>query len=79
MLESGRLQNAIEQHERAIQIRPDYEEAHNELAFALLQAGKVNEAMQQWETTLRLDPSNQDAQRELERDTQIRWSGAPTP
>jgi tetratricopeptide (TPR) repeat protein len=54
---AGRWDKAIAEFEHAIQLRPDYADAHFRLALALWQAGRHDEAISQREEALRLDPS----------------------
>ncbi len=60
-LRTNRLEDAVEQYERAIQLKPDHEAALNNLAFALLQLGVVNEAVDRLEQVVRIDAKSADA------------------
>jgi tetratricopeptide (TPR) repeat protein len=53
---SGRVQEAMQQYEEALRLKPDYAMARNNLAGALLRLGKVQEAISQYEQALRLNP-----------------------
>jgi tetratricopeptide (TPR) repeat protein len=57
----GNTQEAVEQYEQALKIRPDYAEAHNGLGVALMQLGNVQQAIDHWERTLQLSPSSDTA------------------
>ena len=61
MAEQGKLDEAIPHLERAIQLKPDYTEAHNNLSFALTQQGKWNEAIRHFERALQLKPDYAEA------------------
>jgi tetratricopeptide (TPR) repeat protein/4-amino-4-deoxy-L-arabinose transferase-like glycosyltransferase len=52
----GKFQEAIEQYEQALRIKPDYAEAHRNLGIALSQIGKFQEAIGQYEQALRINP-----------------------
>ena len=58
---AGRLDEAIVHYQRALQIRPDYGLAHNNLGNVLLRLGRPDEALQHFRDALRLDPSNAEA------------------
>lgn len=49
---------AIDLFERAIALRPDYAEAHNNLGLALTQTGRPREAISHLEKSLQLKPSS---------------------
>jgi tetratricopeptide (TPR) repeat protein len=53
LMSQGRLQEAIEQYEQALRLRPNYVLAQNNLGIALQQAGRVQEASQHYEQALR--------------------------
>jgi Flp pilus assembly protein TadD len=46
---------------RALQINPDYAEAHNNLGSVLMEEGRSTEALQHYEEALRLKPDYADA------------------
>jgi tetratricopeptide (TPR) repeat protein len=56
LLGTGRLPEAMEQYELALQIKPDLADTHYNLGNALLQMGRLPEAMEQYEQALRLKP-----------------------
>src|ERR1017187_8786847 len=56
LLQAGSLDNAIRHYEQALQIKPDYADAHNNLGLALAQTGKIEEAIAHYEQALRLTP-----------------------
>jgi tetratricopeptide (TPR) repeat protein len=60
-----RLPEAIACFERALQLRPDYFEAHNNLGLALTQAGRPAEAVPHLEAALRLKPAAHQAHNNL--------------
>jgi Flp pilus assembly protein TadD len=51
----------VDQYQRALQIRPDYALAHNNLASTLLQTGNSDEALAHFREAIRLDPTNAEA------------------
>jgi tetratricopeptide (TPR) repeat protein len=61
----GRMQEAIEHWERALEIRPDYVSAHVNLGNALLGSGKVKEAIAHYEQALRIKPDYAEAHNNL--------------
>ena len=61
----GRLNEAIHQYHKALQIKPDSFEAHYNLANALLSQGKKDEAIDQFKLVLSVDPGNIQAQKIL--------------
>ncbi|MGA2139968.1 MAG: tetratricopeptide repeat protein [Verrucomicrobiia bacterium] len=62
---AGRMQEAIGEYEQALRLKPDYVEAHENLAAALVQLGNVPEAMEHWEQVLRIKPDRTDAHNNL--------------
>ncbi|MGD1032034.1 MAG: tetratricopeptide repeat protein [Opitutaceae bacterium] len=50
----GRMPDAIAHYERALRLKPDYAEAHNNLGIALDAVGRTQEAIAQVEEALRL-------------------------
>lgn len=44
--------------EKAIQLQPDYADAHYNLGSVLLQKGEIDQAVAQWRTTLSLNPND---------------------
>ncbi len=53
----GALDAALEAFRRAIEVLPDYAEAHNNLGLVLSKMGKDQEAVQAFQEALRLDPA----------------------
>src|SRR5207244_11943422 len=52
----GRLDEAIVHLRQAIELRPDYPDAHYNLGTALFQKGDLDGAIAQWRTTLSIHP-----------------------
>ncbi|MGA2787095.1 MAG: tetratricopeptide repeat protein [Verrucomicrobiota bacterium] len=52
----GRLDEAIEHFQMALEIHPNYPDCHNNLAFALLQKGQVDEAIMHYQKALEMRP-----------------------
>ena len=65
LFHAGRAQEAIEQYERALQLRSDDVKAQNNLGFALAQTGKLPEAIAQYEQALRIKPDDAETQNNL--------------
>ena len=61
LFEKGRVDDAIAQYQKALEINPDYAEARNNLGNALLQQGKVDEAIVQLQRALQLKPDYAEA------------------
>jgi tetratricopeptide (TPR) repeat protein len=61
----GRLSEAMEQYELALQIKPDYVEEYNNIGVALLESGHVSEAMEQFEQALQIKPDYAEARNNL--------------
>jgi Tfp pilus assembly protein PilF len=53
----GALEAALEAFRRAIQLLPDYAEAHNNLGLVLSKMGRQDEAVQAFQEALRIDPA----------------------
>jgi len=53
----GRTSEAIDQYKQALQIDPDYAEAHHNLGSAFLLMGRTPEAIEHYEQALRIDPA----------------------
>lgn len=58
---SSRIDEAMEQYRKAIDIRPDYAEARYNLGVLLNREGRVDEAMEQYRKVLELTPESSDA------------------
>jgi choline-sulfatase len=54
--EVGRDREAIEQYEKALELRPDYVEALNSLGLTLVHAGRFKEAIDRYGQALKLKP-----------------------
>jgi Flp pilus assembly protein TadD len=59
------VNEAIIHYQMALQIKPDYGEAHNNLGNALLQKGSAGEAIVQYEKALEIKPGYPEAQNNL--------------
>ncbi len=58
---AGRVKEATVLYRRAIALKPDYPEAHNNLGVALAGMGKIDEAMARYRRVLALNPDHADA------------------
>ena len=61
LLATGKLEDAVEHLNRAVQIRKDYFKAHNSLALALISQGKLEQAITHFSEVVRLRPSDYNA------------------
>jgi tetratricopeptide (TPR) repeat protein len=59
--EEGRKDEAISQYQKALQIKPDYAEVHNNLGILLLQKGSADEAIDHFQKALQARPDYADA------------------
>jgi Flp pilus assembly protein TadD len=55
-LEDQRFANAAARFEAALQVRPDWPEAHNNLGIALASQGRIAEALTHFERAVQLKP-----------------------
>jgi tetratricopeptide (TPR) repeat protein len=58
LLNNGNVDKAISQFQQAVQIDPDYADAHGNLGFALNKMGKVDEAISQFQQAVQIDPDS---------------------
>jgi len=58
---AGQTQEATEQYEQALRLKPDYSDAHNNLGLALEKLGKVQEAIGHYEQAVRIRPNYAEA------------------
>ena len=65
--EVGRVQEAIGLYKQALQLTPDFAEAHNSLGGVLVRMGSVPEAIGHYEQALRNKPDYAEAQNRLAR------------
>jgi tetratricopeptide (TPR) repeat protein len=61
----GHLADAIPEFEKSLRLKPDYAEAHYNLAVALGKAGRVAEAIPHYQEALRLKPDYAEAHKNL--------------
>ena len=61
----GRLQEAIEHYQQALQLNPDYIEAHDDLGIRFPQIGRLQEAIEHYQQALHLKPDYADAHNDL--------------
>ncbi len=54
----GRVQEAIDHYDKALELNPGYGEAHYNLANSLLLLGRVEEAVAHYEKALEINPNN---------------------
>ncbi|MDW8309829.1 MAG: tetratricopeptide repeat protein, partial [Verrucomicrobiales bacterium] len=65
LLEQGRVEEAIGHLREALQIEPEYAQAHYQLGRAHARAGRTAEAARHLREALRLKPDFEAARREL--------------
>src|SRR5579862_1026474 len=65
LAQAGRTQEAIEEYEQAVQIKPDLAVAHNNLGVAFLQLGRAQDAVAECEQAVRINPQYAEAQHNL--------------
>ena len=58
LAQAGKMQEAITQYDQALEIEPDYADAHCNLGAALTQVGRVQEAREHLEESQRLAPDS---------------------
>jgi Flp pilus assembly protein TadD len=61
----GQTDEAIQQYQEAVRLKPDYAEARNNLGDALLNKGQTDEAIQQYQEATRLKPDYAEAYYDL--------------
>ena len=61
----GRFDEAIVHFQRAVEIKPDFAEAYNNLANALARSGQVDAAIVQYQKALEINPDNAGAHNNL--------------
>ncbi len=63
--QKGQVEEAIARYRKALEIDPDYADAHNNLGSALFRAGRVDEAIPHFEDALRINPGDAKAHNNL--------------
>jgi protein O-mannosyl-transferase len=61
LVRKGLPDEAIQQLRKAVELQPNYADAHYNLATVLLQNGEVDEAVAHWQTTLSINPNDAEA------------------
>jgi tetratricopeptide (TPR) repeat protein len=57
-LDGGNVDEAIDNYRKALEIKPDYAEAHDKLGLALAERGQIDEAIAEYTAAIRLDPKS---------------------
>jgi Flp pilus assembly protein TadD len=65
LLKKGQTDEAINQYQEAIRLKPDSADAHYNLGNALLKKDQTDEAISQYQEVIRLKPDSADAQNNL--------------
>ena len=66
MGQRGKIEEAIVQFRQAIELNPDYDDAHFNLAVALQMKDEWEEAVHHYRETIRINPSYRNAQSKLD-------------
>jgi tetratricopeptide (TPR) repeat protein len=61
LAQKGRLDEAVEQLQKALELNPSFAEAHYNLGHVLVQKGQMDEAIAQYQKALELNPDYPDA------------------
>jgi protein O-mannosyl-transferase len=61
LADRGELDGAVRHYRSALELRPDYVDAHYNLGFVLSRQGRTAEAVAQWREALRLRPDDLDS------------------
>jgi tetratricopeptide (TPR) repeat protein len=61
------VEGAVRQYHKAIESRPDYYQAHNNLANILIAQGKADEAIEHYRLALEIKPDYTTARQNLDR------------
>lgn len=61
LLGQGKLQDAIESYDKAIQIKPDFAEAYSNRGIALKEIGQLDEAVESYDKAIQIKPDFADA------------------
>jgi len=64
-LNSGRVEEAMEQFQQVLRIDPEYSSAHHNLGIALMQKDRIPEAIEHFDRALKVDPDNPTTQANL--------------
>ena len=62
----NKLDESIPYFIKAIEIKPDYKEAYNELGVVLVKKGRIQEGILQFEKALHINPYYKDSQKNLQ-------------
>jgi len=54
----GLFSKALEEYEKALQLKPDYANGYYNLGMLYYEIGKYEKAREKWETVLKIDPDN---------------------
>ena len=68
---SGRLEEAVEQYEKALAIDPRHSRAHNNLAMTLESLGRLDQAISHYRRAVEIDPGYAKARARLDQATRL--------
>jgi protein O-mannosyl-transferase len=61
LFQKGRVDDAVAQYQKALEINPNYVAAHYNLGNALFQKGQLDEALAQYQKAVEIDPNDAEA------------------
>ena len=61
----GRIDEALEQYRKALELQPSYAEAHNNLGLLLARRGQLDEAIAQFQKALEANPTSREIRNNL--------------
>jgi protein O-mannosyl-transferase len=65
LFEKGRVDEAVVQYQKALEIEPDYADADYNLGNAFFQQGRLDEAIAQWQKVLKIQPDDAQVHNDL--------------
>jgi tetratricopeptide (TPR) repeat protein len=65
LFQKGQVDDAIAQYQKAVEINPNYVQAHYNLGLALFQKGQLDEAVAEFQKAVEINPNDADAHSNL--------------
>ena len=59
------MDEAIAQYRKAVEVKPDFPDAHYNLGIAFIQKGQINDAVAEFQEAVHLNPNDSSAQKNL--------------